>query len=105
MKDRCVLVELEGGMIQLGYGLVMKKETYEALRKYRDNYVKNLYRMFNIPSNIHRKHTGKIHNEKEHRINRNSYYRKFLFIQMRRADILKQSSLPGRIRKMIPQTD
>ena len=41
-------VEQEDGTLKLNYGPKMKKSTYQKLRKYRDNYVKENYRQFNI---------------------------------------------------------
>lgn len=44
-------VERDDGMVELGYGPVMKKSTYMTMRKYRDEYVRDNYRMFNIKVN------------------------------------------------------
>ena len=41
----------DDGKIQLAHGPVMKKSTYETMRKYRDDYVRDNYRMFNIKIN------------------------------------------------------
>lgn len=44
-------VERDDGTVELGYGPVMKKTTYMSMRKYRDEYVRDNYRMFNIKVN------------------------------------------------------
>ena len=47
-------VENEDGTVELGYGAVMKKSTYMKMRKFRDEYVRDNYRVFNIKINKNR---------------------------------------------------
>ena len=42
---------LPDGRIELAYGPKLKKSTYSNLQKYRDAYVKDNYRQFNIKVN------------------------------------------------------
>lgn len=39
------------GRIELATGVAMKKETYKTIQQYRDAYVKDTYRQFNIKIN------------------------------------------------------
>ena len=41
----------DDGKVHLAHGPVMKKSTYDTMRKYRDDYVRDNYRMFNIKIN------------------------------------------------------
>lgn len=43
--------ETEDGKIELATGVAMKKETYQTIQQYRDAYVKDTYRQFNIKIN------------------------------------------------------
>ena len=44
-------IENEDGTIELGYGPTMKKSTYMKMRKNRDEYVRDNYRVFSIKVN------------------------------------------------------
>ena len=41
----------DDGLIQLAHGPAMKQTTYQSLRQYRNEYIKNHFRQFNIKVN------------------------------------------------------